>query len=342
MSSIPDSSTSLRAQVGRMPSAMGSRKSARARTLCVAATLLFTTGIATAADAAPVLSGRVFLEAELLGTSVRRNSTSAGPVLADSASGVGGVGDLGDGSGEARYQAEFGRLRAAGRLDTTAPATEAFALYEQGATGIARFEDVITMNAPGLAGTQGSVRVRTDVHGALRGEASGADDGLSSGADAGWVLNLLLGDHPANARQRVGGCSLGGGLSPVDACVEYGDGFGVWTTEPVTFTFGVPTSLWMELGAGVFTRTVRGGRSTASSDLFSTVEWLDMVDVRDALGRPVSGFSVSSASGTDWAARMPIPFDPGTPTDVPAPPAIAMLGVVAMALLRRRVRGLEM
>jgi hypothetical protein len=333
----------MRHRVVRLPSL--SHSACRLAGLASAALLLALPAID--AGAVPLLSGRVFLGAALIDADEQRASSLSGAaavaagVLADAASASAGVGDLGGGNGRARYQAEFGRLKAEGQLSLTAPLVETRVPFDSGATGIARFEDIVTMNSPGLAGTQGSLRVRVDVDGNVRGDAAGEDRGIGSSVDAGWVLDLQLGNGDGGFQQRFGGCNQGSGAAPADACVEYGAGFGVWTTAPITFTFGAPTSIAMQLGAGVFSRTVRGGETSGAADLFNTVEWLDMVDVRDATGRRVTGFETTSLSGTNWAARMPIPFDPGPPTAVPAPAALPVLGLFACLLLRRRRPGLR-
>lgn len=335
----------MRHRVVRLPSLSPSAR--RLAGLASAALLLVLPAVD--AGAVPLLSGRVFLVADLIGADERREASLSGPaavaagVLADSASASAGVADIGAGSGLARYQAGFGRLKAEGRLSLAAPLVDTPVPFESGATAVARFEDIVTMNAPGLAGTQGTLRVRLDVDGTATGNASGEFMGVGSDVGSSFVLDLQLGADASSGgfQQRFGGCSQGQGAAPADTCVPFGDGFGVWTTAPISFTFGNPTSLAMQLGAGVFSRTVRGGETAGAADLFNTVEWLDMVDVRDASGRLVTGFETTSLSGTNWAARMPIPFDPGPDTAVPAPAALSVLGVFACLLLRRRRAGLR-
>ncbi len=317
---------------------------ARRRLPALGCALLLSTLPAVDAGAVPLLSGRVFLVADLIGADERRASSLSGAaavaagLLADDASDTAGVTDIGGGSGRARYRAEFGRLKAEGRLSLTAPLVETRVPFDSGATGVAGFEDIVTMNAPGLAGTQGTLRVRLDVDGSAFGNASGEDTGVSSSVGSAFALDLQLGAAAGGFQQRSGGCTQGQGAAPVDSCVPLGDGFGIWTTAPITFTFGAPTSLALQLAAGVSSRTVRGGETAGAVNLFNTVEWLDMVDVRDASGRLVVGTETTSLSGINWAARMPMPFDPGPSTAVPAPFALSILGVFACLLFGRRLR----
>ena len=315
-----------------------------------ACAFLMTSLLAAEAGAVPLLFGRVFVASDLISADVVRSmslsdaaAVAAGRV-ADEAFIVAGVGDAGDGGGRARYQAEFGRLRAEGQLSVVAPAGGRSVIFDSSATGLARFEDTVIMNAPGMTGLQGSLRVRVDIDGTVRGSASGLirEFGFSfdSGVGAGWLVDLQLGNMEGGFQQRFGGCRQGIGSPQADGCISYGEAFGVWTSAPITFTFGAPTSLAMQLGAGVSSRTVPGGETAGAADLFNTVEWLDMVDVRDAFGRPVTGFATTSISGTNWAARMPMPFDPGPPSAaVPAPAGLPLLGLLAALLLRRRKAG---
>lgn len=254
---------------------------------------------------AATLRGRVLISSPLLDVAIDRTATGAGPTLTDSDAASSGTTAVGAGGGTAFYEASFGRLRGLASLDTSAPPTLPPSFdFDSGANGEAGFADVLTLSAPGMAGTQGSLRVLLDVRGSAGANAVGQDAPFVSMADANWLVNLGLGFQAGSFQQRTGGCreNQGGGV-----CSGYGDPFGVWTSEPITFTFGQATSLSLNLFATVFLRTVEGGSASGSTDLASSVDWLGFADVLDASGAPVATYAVTSESGTDWAVPVPEP-----------------------------------
>lgn len=264
--------------------------------------LLTWAGESTAAS----LSGRIFIGSTLLDVLIIAPDTGPGPILSDAITAVPGPSAIGSGGASAFYEASFGRLRARASSAVQAPATLPFGFdFDSGTNGEAGFADIFTINAPGLAGTTGTLRVRLDISGSVTSSASGEDDQFASISNADWLLNLSLGTQEGGFQQRYGGCGMTAGQTA--DCVLQGSPFGIWTTEEITFTYGTPMELSLALFATTGGRSVEGGSYSASTNLSSTVRWLGLEDVLDANGVPVPAFSVSSDSGTDWALPVPEP-----------------------------------
>jgi len=90
---------------------------------------------------------------------------------------------------------------------------------------------------------------------------------------------------------------------------------------PIHFTYGVPFSFYADLvGLALFTN---GGVGTASVDYTVGVA---ATHIYDGLGHPLSGMTISSASGYSY------------PAAVPEPATFAALGLGLVAVVRRRAR----
>lgn len=72
------------------------------------------------------------------------------------------------------------------------------------------------------------------------------------------------------------------------------------------------------------------GFFSASADIFSTIEWAGISDVRDGEGNPVASFTAMSGDGIDYAT--------GVEAAVPAVAPIALLSVAALAFGVRRLK----
>lgn len=94
----------------------------------------------------------------------------------------------------------------------------------------------------------------------------------------------------------------------------------------VPFTFGTAFEHGIFAAAEAKTRSLSGtaGISGGTSDFSQTVTWGGIQSVLDGSGNPVSGWSYTAASGTNWANPVP---EPGT---------ILALSAGTVLLLRRR------
>lgn len=96
----------------------------------------------------------------------------------------------------------------------------------------------------------------------------------------------------------------------------------------VPFIWGQPFIFNLSIGVGVAASdlSARTGYALAVADLSNTALWQGMQAIDPITGTPVSGFSFSSASGTNWLVGVPEPSTTG----------LLGLGLVAFGWLRRR------
>jgi hypothetical protein len=335
VTAVPEPSAALLALTGLL----GLGAAVRRRVAGAAAVAAVLLPLAGAAVAQPVqVAGSVLVDSALMQISgFRSTAAPTGPLRDTLALGSGAnVGPAIVGGGWARYEADFGTLRAAAaahvRLDADLPID---AIGDTGAAARASWTDHVTFTAPGLAGTRGTVRVRLDLSGGLRtevaGDGRGSDD--SNVADTGWSAALTLGRGVGHSQQRSASCTarLGTGCVPLPGS----DPLGRWISEPIEIVFGWPTELTVQLDAGVYLQTRLSGTTRAVSDLSHTLAWGGIAELLDAQGAPVGGWSVSSASGTDWSLPVAV---------VPEPRAALLLAFglgVLGAVLRRQSAALR-
>jgi hypothetical protein len=200
----------------------------------------------------------------------------------------------------------------------------------------AAFSDTLTISAPGLAGTRGTVRLGVDVEGGL----SAADSVLpnqpvSAYAFGGVLLHTWVdGDRSANGTAFTiatdlerethvswpACCGLNGGET-----IQTHAGFGVSFEYGTPFAFGFAIEIEGTANADVDAP----GWSTVATfvgDFGGTATWAGIFDLRDEAGAPVPQFEVTSLSGTDY--RGAIVPEPGAALSVYA-------AVVALAWRRR-------
>jgi PEP-CTERM motif len=181
-----------------------------------------------------------------------------------------------------------------------------------GAEAIGQNRDELTFSAPGVAqGTLMQVTFGVLVEG-------GGIQGGAGGGEGSWLLQADLGggafDINAEARDNA-------------AQGYIGNPFGLFTAT-VTVEAGSPQPLDIELTAG--TSSVTGGSAVA--DLADTLEWGGISKVTVG-GVALTDYSVTSASGTNWADS----FLPGPGVPEPATWAMMLVGFGGLGgLLRRR------
>jgi hypothetical protein len=210
---------------------------------------------------------------------------------------------------------DYGLLRLDARMEIAADDFDPVSTsLDSGTRASGTSHDLVTISAPGLAGTPGTFVARVDLDGFLQASATGDDPPFSSFATADVVLSVAADSIQV---QRARGCNSN--LGPFPACLS-GDPLGVQVLDPLPFTFGTPFTLRVAADATTFNRTVPGGTTDAIADFAFTVRWLGIQEVADQGGAPVAGFSVGSQSGVDWAQPVP-------------EPAAALAEVVAVAAL---------
>jgi hypothetical protein len=187
------------------------------------------------------------------------------------------------------------------------------------------FQDRLTFLAdPSLTNTMGTMVGRVQVSGGVSAspatyplESSSASAAVTVPGTGGTYSVAAYGDRPGT-----------GGI-PTYITFEL----------PVRFNATDFTSLAMWLQTSANTGLLYGfGIShavTATSDFFSTLEWVGIDSVRDAQGNLVSGWSVASASGFDYSRSYASQI-----AAVPEPETYAMmlagLGLVGWAVRRRK------
>jgi len=181
------------------------------------------------------------------------------------------------------------------------------------ARGGAGFNDVITISSPSRNGQAGTVVLGTRVEGALSAASSQAANGFSSEASGTGSAQYQFGvtDGPGVS----GVVSPGPDFLACEAVFVEAGAFG--TTYPpgesvavtlgglVNFEFGAPLAFVFRLEASADARAqVRDpgfpANATVSGDFGNTVTWAGILDVWDQAGNPVTDFTVTSASGTDY------------------------------------------
>ncbi len=211
-------------------------------------------------------------------------------------------------TGAATADAEIGRLkvRASAAYDLSSPETA-------GTFANAHVIDLITVDAPGLTGTPGTLDVTYLLDGTISSNGE-----IRTGVLVGVMWG---GDAPFNQDDSV--------FSFYDASI----------TAPVTvvvpLTCGTPFFLASILGAaaGTFDESLafapRVGAGSGTSDFFNTLELTGLIP-KDALGAVVSNPTFSSASGTRYSVA-------GVEAAVPEPGSLFLLGI-GLALGARRWR----
>lgn len=199
----------------------------------------------------------------------------------------------------------------------------------------AMFEDYITVvpPEPGLDGSQGTARVRLQISGIVDADGGGSLDSNTHVTYSALVrfgsrncpsLGIGCSDAIAGTSRDLG--SLGGGESYEGTLLPV-----AFETDPLPFLFGQTFPLGVELGltAGADADEEQL-MAVAIADLANTVSWDGFVEVRNASGDVVEGYSIDSLTGIDWA--LPVPEPDG---------ASLLAATVLTGLAARRRRGMQ-
>jgi len=226
---------------------------------------------------------------------------SSGPQHAEG-SAIGGF----DGSGSASADVDFGAMHLFAHF-----------LNSGHATGYGENRDLLTFTAPGVAtGTLIQVTFKVLVDG-------NSIEGGAGGGQGRWALQA----------------DLGGGVFDINAGAQndvingyVGDAFGLFSAT-VTIQAGFEAPLAVELTGTAIASS--GGEATA--DLGDSLYWGGITGVSVG-GVALDEFTVTSASGTDWAQS----FVPASTVPVPAPGGglIFVGGLAALGMVRRRRQAL--
>lgn len=160
---------------------------------------------------------------------------------------------------------------------------------------VARFEDDLTISAAGLEGQDGVLVFLVDVDGALSSEYVTAPLYEDSQSFAYTQLSILRnGSSVYSATRMVYANGATSGTNFLDDPISVS----------VPFTFGTTFSLRVSLQAQSAASALFGANSVA--DLAHTLTWEGVTSVT-AGGNPVTGYSLSSASGTNYLTPIPEP-----------------------------------
>jgi hypothetical protein len=180
-----------------------------------------------------------------------------------------------------------------GSIKLSGMATTASASSQFGA-----FTDILTVFAPGIAnGTPGSLMFSVSVAENLGVAQVGNSDDMAS-----WILHASYNGMTL---------TLKGLIDTITNPSYVGNPSGTYT-ETVSFVYGVAENMGVNLTASASDSTPFGG--SASDDLSHSVYWGGISNVT-ATGVPVSSFTVTSNSGTDWSQS----FVPAQGPSVPEP-----------------------
>jgi hypothetical protein len=188
-----------------------------------------------------------------------------------SASGAGGLGSTGSGTARADYG--FIRLTSSayGALSTTA---------------FGEFNDLITVNAPSLqVGTYVVVFYSVEVRGTM---SAAAGPSLTD-----WTVRTDIGEAPVDMNNSGG--FNGPGFSNAGPT---GKGFGVYTAS-AQVQVGIPTMLHVEYSTNALAADTYGAPGSAVCDDMKC--WWHGVTSVTSVNVPVTGWSITSHSGTDWS-----------------------------------------
>lgn len=184
-------------------------------------------------------------------------------------------------------------------------------------------DDQVVVQREGIAtGTPGTFRARFDVQRVID-FAAALSDGLAAGMlvlEGGYSLGIVIGQNVTE----IDGSALGGTWRRigVDGVLQEPDVLPPGIVElDVDFEYGVPFTIAVQVQVNLFTFISNGGTAEVDSRLLlgPSFRWLGIVDGLD------DDTTVSSPEVENWK-------DPA----IPAPGTLALVGVCALGLARRR------
>lgn len=163
------------------------------------------------------------------------------------------------------------------------------------AQGSALFVEAITINAPGRTGQNGTLTFKVDIHGSLaaayRGVGPESIFTTRSYASTSFkVLTVNAGVRDDLERHYPDGTTTIGGLLFLNRL----------ETIAVPFVYGTTFEMQVLLSASVNSRTEFG--ADCISDIGDTLEWGGIVSVSDSGSNPVTNYTMTTGSGTDYSA----------------------------------------
>lgn len=264
-------------------------------------------GFVAQASAAPELKVSIYAG---YGTNGGSDYATVGPITRSST----GNGTMG--SATSRGISDFGVLKSYTQATSIAGSSNFNNLVM--ATSELHFADDLTIDAAGLTGTSGTLKVKFTIDGALSATQPQVDPIYSqTEASASYTLSKL-GYGPV----------LSASHSVYADGSTYSDGngafLGVEQLANVPFTFGTPFTLRLTVGSGAAAYTQFGGQAIA--DLEHTVTWGGFDSVLNGSGGTVTEYSFNSSSGTNYVNAIPEPAAAG----------LLLVGATCVAMRRRR------
>ena len=194
-----------------------------------------------------------------------------------------------DGSSNLSTKSDYGELSVSG---DTAAVENGQGGSVAAANTTADWRENVTINAPGRAGTQGTVTFRYRIEGFV--QVQGSDNTGDNHTHASVTRYFHFKGVDTN------GSTYGVALDRIPH--ENGENFlNQTSTYTGTFTFGEPFLLGMQIEGGCGSYNYRGGKAK----LQASAKWRGIASITDAEGKPVTNFVVSSETGFDYATASP-------------------------------------
>jgi hypothetical protein len=269
-----------------------------------------------------------------LGGGIDNKTAATGPLLAYQ-NVVAAPVTSGSFSGEARARADYGLLGVAASGTMTGGSTSS--TYAQ-AAGFARFQDTLTLNAPGVAaGTAGTVDFAFLIDGLLKSlpnapytQQGDVALGIRVGSAVGnasrapWYSFMGTVTNDGLPYVRGGGSGMPGAFVLTPGSMQ--GSAEVLSTANFGFSWGVPFEVEVALMTSVYPCCYG---TSLESDFYSSALLTGIV--ARAGGTAVTGFTVVSASGTGYG--------PGGLLPVPEPATFALWAGGLLLLAGRRLLG---